>query len=180
LLVAAVAAAMVVAACSHGKTTASPPPPTSAPATTATTVAPTTTTIDPKQQVIAAYENYWKQYTRVSGDPNGRPDDPILLSTVTPQFAKQMELNLFGLRQLHRYTKGAFLVHAQQVDLQGSTASLVSCNRDDTDQYDQNGKDVSGHPGIGTPMQAKASLVRATGGEWLVDQNFLTGASCRS
>src|SRR5579859_5486318 len=70
-----------------------------------TTAGSTATTVDPKQQVIAAYQNYWQQYSRVSDDPNGRPDDPILLSTVTSQFGKQIELNLVGLRNLHRYTK---------------------------------------------------------------------------
>ena len=94
------AMAMLVVSCGGGANKAA------APITPATTIATTTTTVDPKQPVIAAYENYIKQFSRVTGDPSGRPDDPILLSTVTPQFAKQVELNVFGLRSLHRYTKG--------------------------------------------------------------------------
>jgi hypothetical protein len=170
---AVVVAAVAVGACSRSRTNIA------APATTTTRPAPTTsTTVDPKQQVIAAYENYWKQYGRVTSDPSGRPDDPVLLGTVTAEFAKQMKLNIFGLRQLHRYTKGEVVVHPQQVDIQGSTASLLTCNRDDSDQYDQNGNDLSAHPGIGKPMQAKAALVISVSGRWLVNQNYLTGATC--
>jgi hypothetical protein len=161
---------MLAASCGGGGSKAAAP--------TTSVPAATTTTVDPKQQVIAAYENYVAQYSRVSDDPNGRPDDPLLLATVTPQFAKQMELNLLGLRQLHRYTKGDVLVHPQQVDLQGATATLLSCDRDDSDQFDQNGNDLSAHPGIGTPQQAKAILVLSTGQRWLVDQNYQTGAPC--
>jgi hypothetical protein len=174
LLVAAVAVALVAAACSRGKSTASPPP-TTAPVTT---VPQTTTTLDPKQQVIAAYENYVKQYSRVSDDPNGRPDDPILMSTMTRRFSAQIQLNLFGLRNLHRYTKGNEFVTPQQVDIQGTTATLLVCLRDDSDQYDQNGRDMSGHPGVGTPEQVKATLLQSPDGRWLLDQNAPTGKGC--
>src|SRR5579859_7078451 len=95
-----------------------------------TTAGSATTTVDPKKQVTAAYQNYWQQYSRVTSDPNGRPDDPVLGSTVTAQFAKQMQLNVTGLREQHRYTKGDVMVHPQQVDIQGSNATLMSCNRD--------------------------------------------------
>jgi hypothetical protein len=172
-MAAVLVAALVPAACSRSRANIA------APATTTTRDAPTTsTTVDPKQEVIAAYENYWKQYGRVASDPGGRPDDPVLVGTVTAEFAKQMKLNILGLRLLHRYTKGEVVVHPQSVDIQGSTASLLTCNRDDSDQYDQNGNDLSAHPGTGKPMQAKAALVLSVSGRWLVDQNFLTGAAC--
>jgi hypothetical protein len=172
-MVAVVVAAVAVPACSRSRANIA------APATTTTThVAPTTsTTVDPKQQVIAAYENYVQQYSRVSDDPQGRPDDQALKSTMTPKMAQQVALNIFGLRSLHRYTRGPIIVHPQQVDIQGSSASLLTCNRDDSDQYDQNGQDLSPHPGIGTPDQVRAILV-SSGGLWLVDQNSSTGQPC--
>ena len=175
-MAAALAASVVLVGCSKGKSSATAPTTTAAIATT--TVEPTTTTIDPKQQVIAAYQNYWVQYGRVTSDPNGRPDDPVLLATVAQAFAKQMELNIFGLRSLHRYSKGNVVVRPQQVEIQGSTASLLTCNRDDSDQFDENGKDLSVHQGVGVPKEAKASLVLSLSGGWLVDRNYLTGASC--
>jgi hypothetical protein len=178
-MAAALAAAVVVAACSHGKSSASPPPPTTAPPTTATTVPPTTsTTIDPKQQVIAAYQNYVQQLKRVAQDPNGRPDDPILASTMTPRLGQQIQLNLWGLRHEHRYTKGDEIVQPQTVDILGTTATLLVCLRDDTDQFDQNGNDVSGHKGVGTPKQVKAVLLGSSDGRWLLDDNFPTGMGC--
>jgi hypothetical protein len=177
LLVAALAATVVVAACSRGKTTASPTPPT-VPATTATTVPQTTTTLDPKQQVIAAYQDSLNQYRRVAGDPNGSPDDPILRGTLTTKMAQQIAVNIFGLRSLHRYTKGNVLLHPQQIDIQGSSATVIACLRDDSDQYDQSGRDVSPHPGMGTPMQVKAVLLQSADGRWLVDQNSPTGKPC--
>jgi hypothetical protein len=162
--------AMLASSCGGGGSKAAAP--------TTTVPAATTTTVDPKQQVIAAYENYVRQFGRVTDDPNGRPDDPILLSTVTPSFAKQVQGNVLALRSLHRYTKGDVIVHPQQVEIGVATASLVTCNRDDSDQYDQNGLDVSAHPGVGTPKQAKSMLVPSGTGSWLVDQNYLTGAAC--
>jgi hypothetical protein len=172
--VAALAVAVVAGACTSGRSTATTPPATTTPAP----VRETTTTTDPKQQVIAAYENYVQQFSRVSGDPNGRPDDPLLRMTMSTTLAKQVEVNIFGLRNLHRYTVGQIVVHPKAVDIEGASAVLLTCNRDDSDQYDQKGNDLSAQPGIGTPEQLRVVLLKASNGQWLVDQNAATGKGC--
>jgi hypothetical protein len=162
--------AMLAASCGGGGSKAAAP--------TTTVPAATTTTVDPKQQVIAAYENYVAQYSRVSDDPNGTPNDPQLTSTMTPKLAQQVSLNILGIRRLHQYTKGPITVHPQSVNVQGSSATLLTCNRDDSDLYDQTGHDISPHPGVGTPEQLSAILVLTPDRRWLVDQNSSTGTGC--
>jgi hypothetical protein len=176
----ALLAMAVVAACGRGNTIASPSSPSSAPATTSTTVAPTTTTTtpDPEQQVIAAYMNFVGVIGRIFEDPNGRPDDPMLVSIMAPEFGREIQHNLQDLRNKHRYTKGAYLVHPQKVDMQPSIGRLLVCIRDDSDQFDQNGIDVSVHKGMGTPQQVEAVLVGSPDERWLMAYNYPTGKGC--
>ena len=69
-----------------------------------------------------------KQYGRVSDDPNGQPGRPDpCRALMTPSFAKQIQLNLFGLRSLHRYTKGNVIVaSSDESTLQGRLRLLLS------------------------------------------------------
>ena len=169
----------LLAACSGSTVAAPAQSPSSVAPPTVERVSPTTpTTLDLSQKVIAAYEDYVHQYTRVSDDPNGNPMDELLAATMTTRLAQQVQRSISDLRSAHRYTKGALIVHPQRVTIQGSSATLVTCNRDDSDQYDQNGVDVSAHPGVGVPQVLNAVLVLSPSGRWLVDQNVFTGGPC--
>ena len=182
-LLSLVALSALLAACSGGTQAAKSGSIPAAPETTVT-AAPTTlpavtsTTVDPKQQVIAAYEDYVHQYQRVAGDPNGNPSDALLVATMTARMAEQVRPSISELRTAHQYTKGNLIVQPQNVTIQGSSATLLTCNRDDGDLFDQSGRDISTHPGIGTPQVLMAMLVLSPSGRWLVDQNTFTGKAC--
>jgi hypothetical protein len=138
----------------------------------------TTTTLDPEHQVIAAYQNYARQYQRVTDDPNGNPADAQLLATMTSSWAKYIESGISELRSAHEYTKGGLIVHPQKVVVAGAEATLLTCNRDDGDLYDEAGRNISAHQGVGTPEVLRATLTLSPSGGWLVDQNISTGAQC--
>jgi hypothetical protein len=145
----------------------------------ATSVPATSTTLDPKQQVIAAYTNTVQQFRRVASDPNGQPNDQGLMTTLSPSFAQELSRGISNLRSLHRYTTGNIAFRVLEVQVAGTNATLIVCARDDTDLFDQYGHDLSSHPGLGTPMQVFAMMLKSASNQWLLDQNSPTGKSCQ-
>lgn len=138
------------------------------PATTSTTAA--------GDGLLEVYRRYFDAYLVLGRDPSRPLDDPSLSAVTTAAFREKVQRNLDGLRRNSIRLQGDVVLSLRSAKIAGDRATLVLCIRDDVDQYDATGKQLT-PPGPGKPEVLEAVLAEASG-VWIVDSSRTTGEPC--
>ncbi len=178
---AALAVVLVLAAgCRNSDATATPETlpatTTTAAAETAPTQAMTTTSLPPEQAAYNVYRTFLDTSLAIGIDFNRKPDDGSLDPFTTLAYRRKIILNLQGLKANGITQKGQFVQRLMSSQIEGNKAVLQVCSRDDVDQFDRTGKQLS-PPGPGMPELLKVGLLKE-GTTWLLDGVVPTGEPC--
>ncbi len=147
------------------------------PDTAANTAGATTTTTVPEQE--AAYKVYramLDESLAIGADIDRRPSDGSLDGLMTQEARNRLVVNLEGLKANGLFQKGQLVTRLLSGEVNATTANLRVCVRDDVDQFDRTGKQLT-PVGPGTPQVQEIRLVRP-GPSWLVDSTKETGQPC--
>jgi hypothetical protein len=134
----------LLVACSSGGGSAAKTTTTS---TTTATTAPTTTTTSPEEAVKTAYLDYWVILDRLAAAPD--PDDPALAGRAVDPVFTDVRTDLATRKAQGRTTRppanSKYAHHVQQIDVAGTTATLMDCFVDDRVQYASDGTVINDH-----------------------------------
>ncbi len=167
---------VLAGACNGGSKTPAPATSTSNLPITIPVDATTTSTTAVGEGLLAAYRRYFDAYLVLGRDPARPLDDPSLAAATTEPFRQKVERNIDGLRRNSIRLQGDVVLRLRSSNVSGSAATLELCIRDDVDQIDATGKQLT-PPGPGKPEILAAGLVESTGA-WVVDSSRTTGQPC--
>ena len=125
---------------------------------------------------LEVYRRYFDAYLVLGRDPSRSLDDPSLSAVTTAAFRQKVQRNLDGLRRNSIRLQGDVVLSLRSANVTGDRATLLLCIRDDVDQYDATGKQLT-PPGPGKPEVLEAGLAGASG-VWIVDSSRTTGEPC--
>ena len=139
--------------------------------------ATTTTTLTDEQAAYNVYRTFLDTSLAIGRDFDRSPLDGSLAPYTTPAYRQKIEVNLGGLKANGVYQKGELVTRLLSSTVPKPDQILLKvCNRDDVDQFDRTGKQLT-PVGQGTPEIDNVGLVRQ-GGTWLVDGVGPTGEPC--
>ncbi len=145
--------------------------------TTTEQQATTTTTLTDEQAAYNVYRAFLDTAQAIGSDFNRDARDGSLGPYTTPAYREQIEVNLYGLKKNGLFLKGETVTRLISSSIPKENQLLLKvCSRDDVDQVDRTGKQLS-EPGIGKPQVQHVGLVRQ-GSTWLVDGSGPTGEPC--
>lgn len=136
----------------------------------------TTTTVPDQEAAYKVYRAMLDESLKIGADINRRPTDGSLDGLMTPEARSRLVVNLEGLKANGLFQKGQLVTQLLSGEIVAGTANLRVCVRDDVDQFDRTGKQLT-PVGPGTPQVQEIRLVRS-GASWLVDATKETGLPC--
>ncbi len=163
-------------ACNGASDQTAPATATSLPPITIPVEPTTTSTTAVGDGLLEVYRRYFDAYLALGRDPERPLDDPSLSAVTTEAFRQKVQRNLDGLRRNSIRLQGEVLLSLRSANVAGDRATLELCIRDDVDQIDATGKQLT-PPGPGKPEVLEAGLTEVTGG-WIVDSSRTTGEPC--
>jgi len=104
--------------------------------------------------------------------PNDGSLDPLLTATARDRLV----VNLTGLKLNGITQKGQFVTRLLSSEEDGTTLKLKVCSRDDVDQFDKTGKQLT-PVGPGVPQVVEVRLVQRSS-TWAVDTTKELGTPC--
>ena len=139
--------------------------------------ATTTTTLTDEQAAYNVYRKFLDTSLAIGRDFDRSPLDGSLAPYTTPAYRQKIEVNLGGLKANGVSQKGELVTRLMSSTVPKPGQILLKvCSRDDVDQFDRTGKQLS-PVGQGTPQIRNVGLVKE-GSTWLVDGSFGTGDPC--
>ncbi len=153
--------------------------PDTVPEDTATTLPATTTTtvLTDEEAAYNVYRAFLDTSLAIGSDFDRNPLDGSLAPYTTPAYRQQIEVNLSGLKLNGVTEKGQLVTRLMSSTVPKPDQLLLKvCSRDDVDQFDRTGKQLS-PVGPGKPEIDNVGLVKE-GSTWLVDGVGPTGESC--
>lgn len=131
--------------------------------------ATTTTVLSDEEAAYNVYRSFLDAAALIGGDLNKRPDDGSLDPYTTPSFRTDIVRNLEALKRNGLTLKGQIVTRPLGGQRTGDTMKLRVCVRDDVDQIDRTGKQLT-PPGPGIPQVGEIRLVRQ-GSSWLLENS---------
>lgn len=151
--------------------------PDTVPEATTIPAATTTTVLSDEQAAYNVYRTFLDTSLAIGRDFDRNPLDGSLAPYTTPAYRHKIEVNLYGLKLNGVYQKGELVTRLMSSTVPKPGQLLLKvCSRDDVDQFDRTGKQLS-PVGQGTPQIRNVGLVKE-GSTWLVDGSFGTGDPC--
>ena len=172
---------VVVAGCRSTDATAGSGGTGSLPDTTALGV-PSTQPAPPTTLVAAeaaynVYRTFLDTSVAIGSEFDRKPDDGSLDPLTTPEYRMKVIVNLLGLKLNGITQKGQLVTRLLSSSVIDSDKIVLKvCSRDDVDQIDKTGKQLT-PPGPGTPQTRTVALIKG-GSSWLVDASIGTGEPC--
>lgn len=167
---------VLAGACNGGSGQTVPTTATGLPTVTIPVEPATTSTTTVGDGLLEVYRRYFDAYLVLGRDPSRPLDDPSLSAVTTAAFREKVRRNLDGLRRNSIRLQGDVVLSLRSAEIAGDRATLVLCIRDDVDQYDATGMQLT-PPGPGKPEVLEAALAVASGA-WIVDSSRTTGEPC--
>lgn len=142
----------------------------SAPAPTSTATPPPAP--DAEEQAVASYEDYLAAVALAVQ----QGDDPVALEEVaTGQALVAAQARVAGLASQNRRARGELVADPQEVQVEGDSATISDCYRDELVEYDRD-TDEQVADRAGTRFAAAVTLERSDG-DWIVTE-FVEGDFC--
>lgn len=169
---------LVAVGCQDRSATAGTPKtlPDTTPTTPVSSAGATTTAVPVGTAAYNVYRSMLDTSLAIGSDFARRPNDGSLDPLMTSAARDRLVVNLTGLKLNGITQKGQFVTRLLSSEIDGATIKLKVCNRDDVDQFDKTGKQLT-PVGPGMPQIVEVRLVQQAS-SWVVDTTQELGTPC--
>lgn len=136
----------------------------------------TTTSVPVGTAAYNVYRSMLETSLAIGSDFARQPNDGSLDPLMTATARDRLVVNLTGLKLNGITQKGQFVTRLLSSEEDGATVKLKVCSRDDVDQFDKTGKQLT-PVGPGVPQVVEVRLVQQSS-TWAVDTTKELGTPC--
>ena len=131
---------------------------------------------DTRDEINAAYENFWSVGNKISHDEPTRWRPELAAVAIDPQLARMLtNLNTLQSRSITVY--GTTHEHVTKIDVEGATATVTDCQ--DASQSGQADALTGERKTVGIPRNpVTARMQRGADGKWQVAEISYPGGTC--